>query len=375
MRGLPAQNGAAGFSGQIAAWLWYTVVFANFAKAVVEGRGKAQADALRRTLTDTCAKRLIDPDGSGGMQGAVEGVSALDLKIGGIVLVEAGDLVPGDGEISTVSPRSTNRQSLASWPQSSARLAVTVRLLPAAQPFSPAGFKVKITAAPGSTFIDRMIALVEGAGRQKVPNKLALSILLSGLTIIFLIVCVTLRPLVDHLVVDALGSAAQRQLSTSSSRSLSINSGFRNGRISLRCSPFLSSRSLGTLASRLRAQSQSMRGRAQASQSLFEFSRNIAGAASLDDVLWASAVQAQKVFDARCVLLLLPDGGELRISAACPPVDQLNAAEECAAHWAREKSELAGWRTGTLPNVRFQFRPRTGAKRIWNRATLNSLDR
>lgn len=120
----------------------------------------------------------------------------------------------------------------------------------------------------------------------------------------------------------------------------------------------------GTLASRLRAQSQSLRARAQASQSLFEFSRNIAGAASLDDVLWASAVQAQKMLDARCVLLLLPDGGELRISAAWPPVDQLDAAEEGAAQWALKKSEPAGWRTGTLPNVRFQFRPLTTTRGV-----------
>jgi two-component system, OmpR family, sensor histidine kinase KdpD len=120
----------------------------------------------------------------------------------------------------------------------------------------------------------------------------------------------------------------------------------------------------GTLASRLRQQSQGMRARAQASQSLFEFSRHIAGAAGLDDVLWAAAVQAQKMLDARCILLLIPDDGELRISAAWPPVDQLDAAEAGAARWAFEKSEPAGWRTGTLPNVRFQFRPLTTTRGV-----------
>ena len=94
-----AHKGVALFSGQIAAWLWFTVLFANFAEAVAEGRGKAQADALRRTRSDTHAKRLIDPDGKSRLKDVVEGVSALDLKIGDIVLVEAGDLIPGDGEI------------------------------------------------------------------------------------------------------------------------------------------------------------------------------------------------------------------------------------------------------------------------------------
>ena len=99
VRDLVTHNGVALFSGQIAAWLWFTVLFANFAEAVAEGRGKAQADALRRTRSDTHAKRLIDPDGKSGMKGVVEGVSALDLRVGDIVLVEAGDLIPGDGEI------------------------------------------------------------------------------------------------------------------------------------------------------------------------------------------------------------------------------------------------------------------------------------
>jgi len=111
------------------------------------------------------------------------------------------------------------------------------------------------------------------------------------------------------------------------------------------------------LASRVREQSLGMRTRAQAAQSLFEFSRKLSGAAKLDDVLWAAAVHAQKALDARCVVLLRPDDGELNICAAWPPVDQLDAGEAGAARWTLEKSEPAGWRTGTLPNVRFQFRP------------------
>ena len=120
----------------------------------------------------------------------------------------------------------------------------------------------------------------------------------------------------------------------------------------------------GMLASRVREHSQNMRTRAQTAQSLFEFSRKLSGAANLDDVLWSAAVHAQKTLDAKCVVLLVPDEGELRISAAWPPVDQLNAGEIGAARWALEKSEPAGWRTGTLPNVRFQFRPLTTTRGV-----------
>ena len=113
----------------------------------------------------------------------------------------------------------------------------------------------------------------------------------------------------------------------------------------------------GMLASRAREHSQFMRTRARTSQSLFEFSRSLSSATSLDEVLWAAAVQIQKTLSARCVVLLKPADGELIILAAWPPVDQLDVAETGAARWALEKSEPAGWRTGTLPNVRFQFRP------------------
>jgi K+-transporting ATPase ATPase B chain len=198
VRDLLVRNGEAAFSGQIAAWLWFTVLFANFAEAVAEGRGKAQADALRRTRTDTRAKRLIEPFGKNGKSHAVEEVSALDLRIGDIVLVEAGDLIPGDGDIiegvASVNESAITGESAPVIREAGGdRSAVTGGTTVLSD-----WIKVEITAAPGSTFIDRMIALVEGAERQKTPNELALSILLSGLTIVFLIVCVTLWPLAKY---------------------------------------------------------------------------------------------------------------------------------------------------------------------------------
>jgi K+-transporting ATPase ATPase B chain len=192
IRDLFAGDGVALFSGQIAAWLWFTVLFANFAEAVAEGRGKAQADALRKTRSDTRAKRYADPKNLGDI---LEGVNALDLRVGDVVLVEAGDVIPGDGEVidgvASVNESAITGESAPVIREAGGdRSAVT-----GGTSVLSDHIKVRITAAPGSTFIDRMIALVEGAERQKTPNELALSILLSGLTIIFLIVCVTLWPI------------------------------------------------------------------------------------------------------------------------------------------------------------------------------------
>ena len=183
------------FSGQIAFWLWFTVLFANFAEAVAEGRGKAQADALRKTRTDTRAKRYVDPKS---LNGVFEGVNGLDLRVGDVVLVEAGDIIPGDGEIiegvASVNESAITGESAPVIREAGGdRSAVTGGTTVLSD-----HIKVRITAAQGSTFIDRMIALVEGAERQKTPNELALSILLSGLTLIFLIVCVTLWPLAGY---------------------------------------------------------------------------------------------------------------------------------------------------------------------------------
>ena len=188
-------GGAPLFSGQIAGWLWFTVLFANFAEAVAEGRGKAQAEALRKTRVDTHAKRYMD---ASDLNGLYEGVNALDLKIDDVVLVEAGDIIPGDGEIveglASVNESAITGESAPVIREAGGdRSAVTGGTTVLSD-----YIKVRITAAPGSTFIDRMIALVEGAERQKTPNELALSILLSGLTIIFLIVCVSLWPLARY---------------------------------------------------------------------------------------------------------------------------------------------------------------------------------
>jgi potassium-transporting ATPase ATP-binding subunit len=194
-RDLVAHNGQAAFSGQIAAWLWFTVLFANFAEAVAEGRGKAQADALRSTRSDTRARRYLDPASLGDL---LEGVNALDLRVGDVVRVEANEIIPGDGEI-VEGVASVNESAITGESAPVIREAGGDRSAVTGGTTVLSDFiKVRITAAPGSTFIDRMIALVEGASRQKTPNELALSILLSGLTLIFLIVCVTLWPLARY---------------------------------------------------------------------------------------------------------------------------------------------------------------------------------
>jgi potassium-transporting ATPase ATP-binding subunit len=182
-------NGTALFSGQIAAWLWFTVLFANFAEAIAEGRGKAQADALRRTRSDTIARRLLQPDMRNDL---FERISALDLREGDFVIVSAGEIIPADGEIvegiASVNESAITGESAPVIRESGGdRSAVTGGTTVLSD-----WIKVKITAAPGNTFIDRMIALVEGAERQKTPNELALSILLSGMTLIFLFVVVSL---------------------------------------------------------------------------------------------------------------------------------------------------------------------------------------
>ena len=189
------RTGSPLFAGQIAAWLWFTVLFANFAEAFAEGRGKAQAAALRKTRSDTRARRFLDPKNLGDI---LQGVSALDLRVGDVVLVEAGETIPGDGEIieglATVNEAAITGESAPVIREAGGdRSAVTGGCTVLSD-----AIKVRITAAPGSTFIDRMIGLVEGAQRQKTPNELALSILLSGLTLIFLIVCVTLWPLARY---------------------------------------------------------------------------------------------------------------------------------------------------------------------------------
>jgi K+-transporting ATPase ATPase B chain len=175
------------FSGQITVWLWFTVLFANFAEAVAEGRGKAQADTLRRMRTETKAKRLSGPQTRN-----FELVAAAALKPGDLVLVEAGDFVPSDGEvaegIASVDESAITGESAPVIRESGGdRSAVT-----GGTRVTSDWLKVKITAAQGSTFLDRMIALVEGAVRQKTPNEIALNILLAGMTIIFVFATVSI---------------------------------------------------------------------------------------------------------------------------------------------------------------------------------------
>ena len=183
------------FSAQIAAWLWFTVLFATFAEAVAEGRGKAQAESLKRTKSDLVAKRLASASAP---RDKFTKVPADKLNVGDIVIVEAGELIPGDGEIiegvASVNESAITGESAPVIRESGGdRSAVTGGTMVLSD-----WIKVRITTQPGSSFIDRMIALVEGAERQKTPNEIALSILLSGMTLIFMIAVVTLWGLAGY---------------------------------------------------------------------------------------------------------------------------------------------------------------------------------
>jgi K+-transporting ATPase ATPase B chain len=177
-----------GFTMQIVLWLWFTVLFANFAEAVAEGRGRAQADTLRRARSETVAKRLLMPDNND----LYEGVTASELQAGDRVVCEAGDVIPGDGEviegIASVNEAAVTGESAPVIRESGGdRSAVTGGTTVISDRII-----VRITASQGNSFLDRMIALVEGAERQKTPNEIALNILLVGLTIIFVFATATI---------------------------------------------------------------------------------------------------------------------------------------------------------------------------------------
>ncbi|HXY02806.1 MAG TPA: HAD-IC family P-type ATPase, partial [Terriglobales bacterium] len=181
------RTGEVGFGLQITLWLWFTVLFANFAEAMAEGRGKAQAATLRKARAETDAHRLCS-------DGSIEIVASSKLRTGDLVMVVAGHFVPGDGEViegvASVDESAITGESAPVIRESGGdRSAVTggTRVL-------SDEIKVRITSNPGETFLDRMIKLVEGASRQKTPNEIALNILLAGLTIIFLFAVVTLQP-------------------------------------------------------------------------------------------------------------------------------------------------------------------------------------
>jgi K+-transporting ATPase ATPase B chain len=182
-----AAGAPIGFELQITLWLWFTVIFANFAEAMAEGRGKAQADNLRKTRTETTAHKLLP-------SGQTQTVVATQLRKDDIVIVSAGEFIPGDGEViegvASVDESAITGESAPVIREAGGdRSAVTggTRVL-------SDSIKVQITSNPGETFLDRMISLVEGAERQKTPNEIALNILLAGLTIIFLLAVVTLQP-------------------------------------------------------------------------------------------------------------------------------------------------------------------------------------
>jgi potassium-transporting ATPase ATP-binding subunit len=187
-RNIAAHHDSIRFDLQITLWLWFTVLFANFAEAMAEGRGKAQADALRRAKSETTAVRLR-------IDGTTEDVPSSDLRSGDLCIVIAGHMIPGDGEViegvASVDESAITGESAPVIREAGGdRSAVTggTRVL-------SDEIKVRITSNPGETFLDRMIALVEGAERQKTPNEIALNILLAGLTIIFLLAVVTLQPI------------------------------------------------------------------------------------------------------------------------------------------------------------------------------------
>jgi len=191
--------GVAGFTFQITLWLWFTVLFANFAEAMAEGRGKAQADTLRKTKTETTARRLCN--------GKAEIIAATQLRAGDVVQVDLGETIPGDGDviegIASVDESAITGESAPVIRESGGdRSAVTggTKVL-------SDWIKVKITSNPGETFLDRMIALVEGASRQKTPNEIALNIVIAGLTLVFLLAVVSLQPFAIYSVA-ASGSGA-----------------------------------------------------------------------------------------------------------------------------------------------------------------------
>src|SRR6202521_3484318 len=193
IRDIATGAGKIGFELQIDLWLWFTVLFATFAEAMAEARGKAQAESMRKTRTDTIANRLAEG-------GRIEKVSSSKLRAGDVVVCSAGEVIPGDGEvidgIATVDESVITGESAPVIRESGGdRSAVTggTRVL-------SDHIKIQITSNPGETFLDRMIALVEGAQRQKTPNEIALNILIAGLTLIFLLAVATLPPFASYSV-------------------------------------------------------------------------------------------------------------------------------------------------------------------------------
>src|ERR1700682_1199616 len=187
LRDVVRHQGAFRFNLQITLWLWFTVFFANFAEAMAEGRGKAQAETLRRAPSATIGRVIVS-------NGTIEEIPSAKLRAGDLVSVAAGELIPGDGEIvegvASVDESAITGESAPVIREAGGNSSAVTGGTRVLSDY----IKVKITSIPGETFLDRMIALVEGASRQKTPNEIALNILLAGLTIIFLLAVVTLQP-------------------------------------------------------------------------------------------------------------------------------------------------------------------------------------
>ncbi|MGE0057411.1 MAG: potassium-transporting ATPase subunit KdpB [Dehalococcoidia bacterium] len=192
---ITGSRGEESFTGAIAAWLWFTVLFANFAEAMAEGRGKAQANTLRAMRRETMAKR----ETAGGLQT----VAASELRKGDIIRIDAGEIIPGDGDViegvAFVSEAAITGESapVLKEPGTDIRSSVT-----GGTTVTSDWLRVRVTSDPGETFLDRMIALVEGAKRQKTPNEVALNILLASFTIIFMLAVMTIRPVVSYVDAD-----------------------------------------------------------------------------------------------------------------------------------------------------------------------------
>ncbi|HLG11281.1 MAG TPA: potassium-transporting ATPase subunit B, partial [Dehalococcoidia bacterium] len=189
---LGSRDESKSFTAAISAWLWFTVLFANFAEAMAEGRGKAQAGTLRAMRRDTMARRETAP-------GQYETVSASELRKGDVIRVEANEIIAGDGDViegvAFVSEAAITGESapVLKEPGTDIRSSVT-----GGTTVTSDWLRIRVTSDPGETFLDRMIALVEGAERQKTPNEVALNILLAGFTIIFLLAVMTIRPFLDY---------------------------------------------------------------------------------------------------------------------------------------------------------------------------------
>ena len=355
------------------------MIFANFAEAVAEGRGKAQAASLRRTKTEAVARRYR-------ADGGLDDVPATLLRVGDVVLVETNALIPSDGEViegvASVNEAAITGESAPVIRESGGDRSAVTGGTTVVSDF----LRIRITAAQGSTFIDRMIALVEGASRQKTPNEIALNILLAGLTLIFVLAVatlpsfatyaggaipvvvlvalfVTLIPTTIGALLSAIGIAGMDRLmrfNVMATSGRAVEAAGDVDTLLLDKTAIITS----NLAARVRAQAITARARARTTEDLYQFSRKLAGIVSLDDLLWATAFQIASMVKRR-VVLLLPTGADrqsLSVRGAYPPEDTLDDADLAATQWSWHSNRPAGNGADTLPGAKWLFLPlRTSA--------------